>query len=149
MRRRLRQWWRAAIAVAAITSPHAAAADQVHEVQIVATRYAFEPFPFVGAIAAIAQLENQEKSVGRGPRAYAGRYATSLADSRNFQLLDERDRPDTTRHLECVLPDRRPLDGSNAGAMGHAGDVGSGVQRTQRVLAGHSAEDAPRLSIKP
>jgi plastocyanin len=43
MRRRLRKWWRAAIAVAAITSPHAAAADQVHEVQIVATRYAFEP----------------------------------------------------------------------------------------------------------
>jgi plastocyanin len=43
MRRRLRQWWRAAIAVAAIMSPHAAAADQVHEVEIVATRYAFEP----------------------------------------------------------------------------------------------------------
>ena len=44
MRRRLRQWWRAAIAVAAIMSPHAAAADQpVQEVQIVATRYAFEP----------------------------------------------------------------------------------------------------------
>src|SRR5712671_2415108 len=44
MRRRLQQWWRAAIAVAAIMSPHAAAADQpVHHVQIVATQYAFEP----------------------------------------------------------------------------------------------------------
>jgi hypothetical protein len=44
---------------------------------------AFDPyvFPFVGAIAAVAQLENQEKSLGRGPRAYVGRYATSLADS--------------------------------------------------------------------
>jgi plastocyanin len=44
MRRRIRQWWRAAIVAAAMMSPHAAAADQpVHEVQIVATRYAFEP----------------------------------------------------------------------------------------------------------
>jgi cytochrome c oxidase subunit 2 len=43
-RRRIRQWWRAAIAAAAIVSPHAAAADQpVHDVQIVASRYAFEP----------------------------------------------------------------------------------------------------------
>src|SRR6266446_3943160 len=34
MGRRLRQWWRAAIAVAAIMSPHAAAADQpAHDVQ--------------------------------------------------------------------------------------------------------------------
>ena len=44
MPRRIRQWWRAAIAAAAIMSPHAAAADQpLHAVQIVATPYAFEP----------------------------------------------------------------------------------------------------------
>jgi hypothetical protein len=43
----------------------------------------FDPFvfPFVGAIAALAQVENQEPSLGRGPGAYAVRYATSLADS--------------------------------------------------------------------
>ena len=43
----------------------------------------FDPyvFPFVGAIAAVAQVENQEKSLGRRPGAYAVRYATSLADS--------------------------------------------------------------------
>jgi hypothetical protein len=43
----------------------------------------FDPyvFPFVGAITAVAQLENQENSLGRGPRAYMERYATSLADS--------------------------------------------------------------------
>jgi hypothetical protein len=43
----------------------------------------FDPyvFPFVGAIAALAQVENQEKSLGRRPGAYAVRYATSLADS--------------------------------------------------------------------
>jgi hypothetical protein len=40
----MRQWWRATIAAAAFVSPHAAAADQpVHEGQIVATRFAFEP----------------------------------------------------------------------------------------------------------
>jgi len=34
MPRRIRQWWRAAIAAAAIMSPHAAAADQpLHAVQ--------------------------------------------------------------------------------------------------------------------
>ena len=44
---------------------------------------AFDPyvFPFVGAIAALSQVGNQEKSLGRGPGAYAVRYATSLADS--------------------------------------------------------------------
>ena len=43
----------------------------------------FDPYvyPFVGAIAAIGQFENQENSLGRGPRAYAERYATSFADS--------------------------------------------------------------------
>ena len=43
----------------------------------------FDPyvFPFVGAVAALAQVENQEKSLGRRPGAYAVRYATSLADS--------------------------------------------------------------------
>jgi hypothetical protein len=42
----------------------------------------FDPsvFPLVGAIAALAQVENQEKS-GRGLGAYAVRYATALADS--------------------------------------------------------------------
>jgi hypothetical protein len=44
---------------------------------------AFDPyvFSFVGAIAALAQVGNQEKSLGRGPGAYAVRYATALADS--------------------------------------------------------------------
>src|SRR6202030_1717915 len=42
----------------------------------------FDPYvyPFVGAIAAVAQFENQENSLGRGPRAFAERYATSFAD---------------------------------------------------------------------
>src|SRR5712671_3399662 len=44
MRRRLRQWWHAAVASAAIMSPSAAAADQpIHDVQLAATQYAFEP----------------------------------------------------------------------------------------------------------
>ena len=43
MRRRFRQWWRAAIASAAILSPQAVAAQPVHDVQIVAARFAFEP----------------------------------------------------------------------------------------------------------
>ena len=44
---------------------------------------AFDPyvFPFVGATAAFGQLENQEQSLGHGPRAYVARYATSFADS--------------------------------------------------------------------
>jgi hypothetical protein len=43
----------------------------------------FDPsvFPLVGVIAALAQVENQEKSLGRGAGAYAVRYATALADS--------------------------------------------------------------------
>jgi hypothetical protein len=43
----------------------------------------FDPYvlPFVGAIAAVAQVQDQEKSLGRGPGAYAVRYATALADS--------------------------------------------------------------------
>jgi hypothetical protein len=43
----------------------------------------FDPyvFPFVGVIAALAQVENQEPSLGRGAGGYAVRYATSLADS--------------------------------------------------------------------
>ncbi len=43
----------------------------------------FDPyvFSFAGVIAAVAQLENQETSLGSGPRAYVIRYATSLADS--------------------------------------------------------------------
>jgi plastocyanin len=44
MRRRLRSWWRAAVAAAALLSPHVAAADQpVHDIQLTATQYAFEP----------------------------------------------------------------------------------------------------------
>ena len=37
---------------------------------------AFDPyvFPFVGAIAALAQVENQEQSLGHGAGAYAVRY---------------------------------------------------------------------------
>jgi len=44
---------------------------------------AFDPyvFPFVGVTSAFAQLENQEKSLGRGPGAYVVRYATAFADS--------------------------------------------------------------------
>jgi hypothetical protein len=44
---------------------------------------AFDPyvFPFVGVTAALAQVENQEKALGRGPGAYVVRYATSFADS--------------------------------------------------------------------
>ena len=43
MGRRVGQWWRAALAAAAILSPAAAAAQTVHDVQIVAARFAFEP----------------------------------------------------------------------------------------------------------
>jgi hypothetical protein len=44
MRRRIRQWWRAAVAAVAILSPHAAIADQpVRDIQVAATQYAFEP----------------------------------------------------------------------------------------------------------
>ena len=43
MGRRVRRWWRAAISSAAILSPQAVAAQPVHDVQIVAARFAFEP----------------------------------------------------------------------------------------------------------
>src|SRR5260370_424864 len=44
MRRRLRQWWHAAVAAVAIMSPLAAAADQpVHDIQIAASQFSFEP----------------------------------------------------------------------------------------------------------
>jgi hypothetical protein len=44
MRRRIPQWWRAAVAAVAILSPHAAAADPpVDDVPIAATPYAFDP----------------------------------------------------------------------------------------------------------
>ena len=44
MRRRLRPWWRAVVAAAALLPAPAAAADQpVHEIQIAAIQYAFEP----------------------------------------------------------------------------------------------------------
>jgi len=48
----------------------------------IAALNSFDPyvFPFVGVIAALAQLENEEP-LGRGPRAYVVRYATALADS--------------------------------------------------------------------
>jgi hypothetical protein len=48
----------------------------------IAALNSFDPyvFPFVGAITAFAQLENQENSLGRGPGAYVERYATSFAD---------------------------------------------------------------------
>jgi hypothetical protein len=150
MPRRIRRWCRAAIAAAAIMSPHAAAADQAVEpqpaqpqtatngspagaqtvtgpeapdqtdappnlppprkpdrvfgvlpnygtvedattVSAITTKQtfrmaalnSFDPyvFSFVGAIAALSQVENQEQSLGRRPAAYAVRYATSLADS--------------------------------------------------------------------
>jgi plastocyanin len=44
MDRRFRQWWPAAVAAAAMMSSHVAAADQpVHDIQVAATQYAFEP----------------------------------------------------------------------------------------------------------
>jgi plastocyanin len=44
MRRRFRQWWHVAVAAVAMLSPHPAAADQpVHDIQVAATQYAFEP----------------------------------------------------------------------------------------------------------
>jgi len=49
----------------------------------IAALNSFDPyvFPFVGVIAALAQIENEEPSLGRGPGAYVARYATALADS--------------------------------------------------------------------
>src|ERR1700722_11543279 len=44
MRRRRRSWWHAAVAAAALLPPRAGAADQpVHDSQMAATQYAFEP----------------------------------------------------------------------------------------------------------
>jgi heme/copper-type cytochrome/quinol oxidase subunit 2 len=43
MGRRVRRWWHAAISSAAILSPQAVVAQPVHDVQIVAARFAFEP----------------------------------------------------------------------------------------------------------
>jgi hypothetical protein len=57
MPRRYRQWWRAAVAAAAILSPHAAAADPgVDEVPIAATPYTFDP-AMVAVPAAVGSIE--------------------------------------------------------------------------------------------
>jgi hypothetical protein len=56
MRRRIRQWWRAAVAVAVILSPHAAAAADVDEDPIAATPYAFDP-AIVAVAAGVTSLQ--------------------------------------------------------------------------------------------
>ena len=57
MRRRCRQWWRAAVVAAAILSPHAAAAEPpVDEVPIAATPYAFDPAT-VAVTAGVSSIE--------------------------------------------------------------------------------------------
>jgi plastocyanin len=64
MRRRVRQWWRAAIAAAAILSPQAAAAQQpVHDVRIVAARFAFEPTTIQVTASERVRLVIQSKDV--------------------------------------------------------------------------------------
>jgi plastocyanin len=67
MRRRLRQWWRAAVAAAAILSPHAAAADQpVHDIQMAATQYAFEPATIQVTAGESVRLVIRSKDVVHG-----------------------------------------------------------------------------------
>jgi plastocyanin len=67
MRRRLRQWWRAAVAAAAILSPHAVAADQpVHDIQIAASQYAFEPATIQVTAGESVRLVIRSKDVVHG-----------------------------------------------------------------------------------
>ena len=71
--------------------PNYGTVDDAREASVVTTRATFRmaalntfnlyAFPFVGATTALAQLENQERSLGPGLRAYWLRYATSFADS--------------------------------------------------------------------
>jgi heme/copper-type cytochrome/quinol oxidase subunit 2 len=67
MRRRLRQWWRVAVAAAAILSPHAAAAGQpVHDIQVAVTRYAFEPATIEVTAGESVRLVIRSKDVVHG-----------------------------------------------------------------------------------
>ena len=67
MRGSIRQRWRAAIAAAVILSPQAAAADQpVHDVQITATRYAFEPATIQVVAGEPVRLLIRSRDVGHG-----------------------------------------------------------------------------------
>ena len=67
VRRRCRRWWRAAIAAAAILSPHAAVAEPpVHEVQIVATQYTFEPATIRVTAGEPVRLVIRSKDVAHG-----------------------------------------------------------------------------------
>jgi plastocyanin len=67
MRRRVRLWWRAAVAAAAILAPHVAAADQpVHDIQIAATQYAFEPATIQVTAGESVRLVIRSKDVVHG-----------------------------------------------------------------------------------
>src|SRR5580765_4692875 len=67
MRRRLRLWWRAAVAAAAILAPHVAAADQpVHDIQIAAIQYAFEPATIQVTAGESVRLVIRSKDVVHG-----------------------------------------------------------------------------------
>jgi heme/copper-type cytochrome/quinol oxidase subunit 2 len=67
MRRRIRRWWRAAVAAAAILSSPAAAADQpVHDIQIAATQYAFEPAAIQVTAGESVRLVIRSKDVVHG-----------------------------------------------------------------------------------
>jgi len=67
MFRRFRDWWRATVAAAAILSPHAAAADPpVHDIQIAATQYAFEPATIQVTAGESVRLVIRSKDVVHG-----------------------------------------------------------------------------------
>jgi plastocyanin len=67
MRRTIRQWWRAAVVAAAILSPHAAAAEQsVHDIQVTATQYAFEPATIQVTAGESVRLAIRSKDVFHG-----------------------------------------------------------------------------------
>src|SRR5258707_1138074 len=67
MRRRIPQWWRAAVVAAAILPPRAAAADQpVHDIQITATQYAFEPATIQVTAGESVRLVIRSKDVVHG-----------------------------------------------------------------------------------
>jgi hypothetical protein len=83
MRRRLRLWWRAAVAAAAILSPHAAAADQpVHDIQIAATQYAFEPAT-IQVTDPVIQWNRSLLAIVRTP----GAQPATIHPTRSFAIL--------------------------------------------------------------
>jgi plastocyanin len=71
MRRRIRRWWRAAVAAAAILSPQAATADQpVHDIQVAATQCAFERATMQVTAGESMRLVNRSQDVVHGPHAW-------------------------------------------------------------------------------